>query len=132
MNIAVSKPLDPLRLIASANFRKFREAVPLTQAEASIAAGIPIDNLRRYEQGTSFPDDPVVMLRLGRVYGHTVEDFYNPNPPPPKLDQRPGWLLRTMPGVNDLPPESTARIEKVIEEEMKRVIQIREKKAKKK
>jgi transcriptional regulator with XRE-family HTH domain len=81
------------------NLVRFRKEASLSQAAAAEAAGISIDNLRRYESGKTDKVPSDVLAALAPVYGHAQEDFSNPSPPKAKLADRPVFFLRTRPGV---------------------------------
>lgn len=49
----MAKSADPRDEIVRVNLKKFREEAGLIQAEAAELSGIPIDNLRRYENGVT-------------------------------------------------------------------------------
>lgn len=131
MTSAMPKSLDPDEEILIRNLKKFREDLEMKQEDAAQAADIKVDNLRRWERGET-TINVIALKRLAEVYGQTMEAFYMLEPPPPNLEGRPSYLLRTMPGVTDLPPESTARIQQIIDEENRRLAQIRDRKTKKK
>ncbi|MGN6105448.1 MAG: helix-turn-helix domain-containing protein [Kofleriaceae bacterium] len=91
-------PEDPRNLIIRENLQRFREEASMSQADAADASGVPLDNLRRYENGVTASVPHTVIATLAKVYGHAMEDFENPNPPPAKLEERPVFFLRTRPG----------------------------------
>lgn len=94
-----TKTLEPLDEIVRANLKRFREEADLRQADAAELAGVPIDNLRRYELGITSTVPGTALRLLSVIYGHTVDDFFAADPPPPRLDDRPVFFLRTHPGV---------------------------------
>jgi transcriptional regulator with XRE-family HTH domain len=103
---------DPRSEIVIRNLRSFRAAVGMSQDDAATASGVPIDNLRRYESGTVTPPAHA-LLSLGEIYGHTVEHFFQSEPPQAKLEDRPMVFFRALPGV--VPDaELMAKVEKVI------------------
>lgn len=110
----MAKITDPHDEIVRINLKKFREEASLSQAEAAEMAGVPIDNLRRYENGVTSNVPGVVLFQLSKIYGHAVDDFHQLNPPPAKLDDRPVFFLRTRPGV-DIDPDTLAKLHEVID-----------------
>src|SRR5512139_2294896 len=110
----MAKIADPHDEIVRINLKKFREEASLSQAEAAELAGVPIDNLRRYENGITSNVPGVVLYQLAKAYGHAVDDFHQLNPPPAKLEDRPVFFLRMRPGV-DIDPDTISRLQDVIE-----------------
>src|SRR5262245_51758376 len=96
---SMAKVLDPQEELTRTNMTLFREEANLSQAEASELSGVPLDNLRRYENGTTSTIPFPVIAALAKVYGHAMEDFAMKDPPPAKLDEQPVFFLRTRPGV---------------------------------
>lgn len=94
-----SKSIEPLDEIVRANLKIFREEAELRQADAAELSGVPIDNLRRYELGITSTVPGTALRLLSVIYGHMVDDFFQRDPPPPRLDDRPVFFLRTHPGV---------------------------------
>ncbi len=94
----MAAPKDPNDEIFRRNLVGFRDDANLSQADAAELSGVAIDNLRRYESGKTAKVPSDVLSKLAKVYGHTVEDFYLPNPPKAKLEERPVFFLRTLPG----------------------------------
>lgn len=125
----MTKPADPRKLNITQNLVKFRNEAGLTQAQAAQAADVPIDTIRRLEQGTSLPD-PLTMDSLARIYGHAAGDLMLSDPPPARLEERPMFLLRTMPGMT-IDHEAEQELEALIEEVNRKQREIRERKAKK-
>lgn len=108
----MAKAVDPRNEIVRKNLVDFRKAAGFSQDGAAKDSGVPVDNLRRYELGRVVA--PVEALRrLGEVYGHTVDDFLNPDPPPARLEDRPVFHLRTLSGV-DIDPEILRGVEQAI------------------
>lgn len=95
----MAKPADPLDEIVRSNLKKFREDAEISQAEAAELSGIPVYNLVRYENGVTSTVPGTALRQLAKVYGHAVDDFFEPNPPAARLEERPIWWLRTTPGV---------------------------------
>jgi transcriptional regulator with XRE-family HTH domain len=52
----------------------------VTQQDVADLAGISVFSVSRYEGGRGIPGRDE-LLQLAQVFGRTVEDFYNPNPP---------------------------------------------------
>lgn len=130
MTVTMSKAADPQQEILLANLKRFREEAGYNQQEAATAADIPIDSLRKYEKGENEPS--VFQLeRLAKAYGHALQDFFMEQPPPAKLDERPAFLFRTMPGV-EVDAELVAEARKFIDDLNKKQREIREMKAEKK
>jgi len=77
---------------------RFREEAGLSQADAALDSGIPVDNLRRYESG-KVHFDVVVLKAMADVYGHALEDFFASDPPPAKLEDRPAIFARIRGGI---------------------------------
>ena len=96
--LAMAKRLEPIAETIRVNLVKFREEAGLSQADAANESGVPVDNLRRYERGGAGVD-ALVLKQLADAYGHQVDDFYSPDPPPAKLEERPVFFLRTRGGV---------------------------------
>lgn len=94
----MAKTEDPDDVICRRNLLAFREEADMSQADAAEAAGVALDNLRRYENGTTATVPGPVIAKLAKVYGHAAEDFYMPHPPKAKLEERPVFFLRTRPG----------------------------------
>ena len=110
----MAKPEDPEDVICRRNMVVFREAAGMSQADAADLSGIALDNLRRYESGkTSTVPGPVVAA-LAKAYGHTMEDFYNPNPPKAQLQNAPVFFLKTRPGA-EIDEKKYAELVAVIE-----------------
>lgn len=81
------------------NLKRFREEADMTSDQTAQISGVSVDNLRRYENGSSsVPAD--VLHKLAGIYGHTVDDFFQEQPPPANLATRPVFHLRTLPGVD--------------------------------
>lgn len=95
----MAKPEDPNDVICRRNMVAFREAANMSQADAADLSGIALDNLRRYESGKTTTVPGPVVAALAKVYGHAMEDFYNPTPPKAKLEGAPVFFLKTRPGV---------------------------------
>lgn len=128
----VTKPTDLKKEILAANLRKFREAAGMSQQDASFAGQFPLDNLRRYEQGTSSPG-VFVLEQLAAIYGHDMGDFFNPEPPPAKLRERSPVLLRVVPGMeDDISSDGMERIQATIAKVLRDEKEIRDRKATKK
>lgn len=79
------------------NLIRFREELGITQTAAAEEAGVPLDNLRRYEKGKNRVD-AVTLSRLAETYGRTVDDFHSEAPGPPDLSRRPVYYLRVAQG----------------------------------
>lgn len=108
----MGKTRDPLEEVVRRNLVAFREKADLSQAQAADLSGVPLDNLRRYERLDS--GVPATVLRqLADVYGHRVDDFYEPDPPPAKLEERPLLFLRSMPGT-EIDPEVFDKVMRAI------------------
>lgn len=111
----MAKALDPREETVRTNLVRFREAAKLSQAEASELSGVSIDNLRRYENGSVTTIPFQVISALAKIYGHAMEDFDLEEPPPPKLDERPTFHLRTTPGM-DVDPKFYQELKEHIEQ----------------
>ena len=97
---AMAKAPDPLEEIVRKNIIAFREGAGFSQAEAADLSGVPVYNLSRYERGESKSIPATVLHQLAEVYGRKLEDFYDPDPPPPaKVEDQPAIFLRTRPAV---------------------------------
>lgn len=92
------------------NLMKFRDEAELSQTEASELSGVVIDNLRRYESGVTRNVPGTVLAALAKVYGHAVDDFFQDEPPPAKLEEAPTIFLRTRPGA-DVPSEKLRQLQ---------------------
>lgn len=110
----MAKPTDPMDEIVRANLIKFRDEAKLSQADAADIAGVALDNLRRYENGTTATVPGTVLSALARSYGHAVDDFFSPTPPPAKLDERPIFFLRTRPGA-EIDPKTYRELQDLID-----------------
>lgn len=110
----MAKPADPLDEIVRGNLKKFREEAQISQAESAELSGIPIDNLRRYENGVTGTVPGTVLKQLAKVYGHSVDDFFDRSPPPARLEDRPVFFLRTRPGV-EVDAETHQRLQDIID-----------------
>lgn len=128
MDQDVRKPKDPKRLLIAKNLKRFRDEVGITQQDASDAAMVPIDNLRRYEQGSTTPD-AITLSKLAVVYGRTVDDFFQEHPAPARLEERPGFMLRTMPGM-ELDQKLLKRLQDEVEKANREQREQRERKKK--
>ena len=111
----MARSLDPLDEIVRVNLKRFREEVDLSQSEAAELSGVPIDNLRRYESGVTANVPGVVLYQLANVYGHTVDDFHQVDPPRAKREDLPMFFLRVRPGVQ-VDHETRSRLQKVIDD----------------
>jgi len=58
----------------SVTLKAARVNVGLTQAEAAKKLGIAIDTIRKYEQGKTFPDVPLIQ-KIEKLYGVTYNDI---------------------------------------------------------
>lgn len=96
----MTKAADTEAELVRSNLVKFREEAELSQAEAADLSGVALDNLRRYETGTTTTIPGVVLRGLALAYGHAMEDFYLEEPPPARLGEAPVFFLRTRPGVD--------------------------------
>jgi len=94
-----AKTPDPLDAIVRANLKRFREAIEMNQRAAADLAGLPVENLRRYENGKTATVPGPVLRELGKIYGHAMDDFFERDPPVANLDERPVFFLRTRPGI---------------------------------
>lgn len=101
------------------NLIKFRQERGLSQEETARAISIPVDTLRRYEQGARRVD-LTLLGRFGDVYGHSPGDFWLPDPPPhdPRLIKA-FHLVRTPKAF--IPPELEEEAERAIAELNRRV-----------
>lgn len=77
---------------------RFRKELGLGQPAAALDADIPVDSLRRYENGTRGVD-ALVLGRLAEAYGRSVNDFYMDDPPPGRPENRPAFFVRLREGV---------------------------------
>jgi transcriptional regulator with XRE-family HTH domain len=76
----MARTRDPMNDVVTTNLKKFREEAGYTSEEASRLSGVNIDSLRRYENGRSSPPGDVIR-KLARIYGRSMDDFYEENPP---------------------------------------------------
>lgn len=98
--VDMPKPPDPKDEIFRRNLKRFREEAEISQSAAAELAGIPVYNLTRYESGATASVPVAVLRELAKAYGHTMDDFFEADPPPARLAERPVWFLRTLPGVD--------------------------------
>lgn len=92
----VAKPIDSIEEIMRQNLEAFRKEAGYSQAEIAEHAGIPSVNYGRYERGENAV--PATVLKaLADAYGRAVDDFYEPEPPPPRVEP-PTFTLRSRPG----------------------------------
>lgn len=101
--------------IVRANLKRFREEAGFSQVDASEASGVPYANLVRYETGKIVSVPYSVIAALGPVYGHPLDDFRLPNPPPARREDLPVFFLRTRPGV-EIDSEMLTRLQRVIDD----------------
>jgi transcriptional regulator with XRE-family HTH domain len=80
------------------NLKRFRGERKMTQEQAGVYSGVPVDNIRRYERGTGRVD-AVELRKLGAAYGHRMEDFYLKEPPPSDPTLIPPFILLLAPGL---------------------------------
>ena len=66
---------DPTADLIRRNLIRFREELELSQPKVADRAGIAVDNLRRYEQGTR-NIDAVTLHHLAAALGHEIGHFY--------------------------------------------------------
>lgn len=79
------------------NLKRFRDEAGLTQEQAAIASGVPLDRLRSWESGkVKHPAGDLLHL-LAQIYGHVVDDFYQEDPPKPDFTNRVGVYLGGLP-----------------------------------
>lgn len=110
----MAKAHDPVLEIIRKNLRRFREEADLTVEVVAGFADLSIDSLRRWERKTQkVPIDALV--KLGEIYGHSIADFHNPNPPKADLKHRPAVAYKQLPGTH-ISPEMHAKIQRVMEE----------------
>jgi transcriptional regulator with XRE-family HTH domain len=126
----MAKARDPQEILLLTNLVRFRKEAGLSQEQASVASGVPIDNLRRYENQVNVPN-PIALKALCEVYGHTVDDAYLEDPPPARESLRPTFLLKLMPGVEDVDPELLREAQAVVAKLNEKQREIRAKKTKK-
>ena len=97
------------------NLKNFRAEAKLTQEDAAQLSGVPIDNLRRYENGKTQKIPGAVLKSLAEIYGHTVEHFFQEKPPAADFSNVPKFYLKSHPAV--VADESTiANVESAIAE----------------
>lgn len=111
---AVAKAPDPMDETVKQNLVKFREEAGLTQAEAAELSGVPVDSLRRYENGGTRNVPGTSLAALAKTYGHSVDDFFMDAPPPARLDEAPTIFLRTRPGV-DIPVDKLRALQEQVD-----------------
>lgn len=124
------KVMDPDEIRLLENLVKFRKAAGLSQDQAALASGVPVDNLRRYENQVNVPG-PMALKALCEIYGHTVDDAYMVDPPPPRDSIKPTFLLKLMPGAEDVDPELYKRLAAMVAKANEEMRDLRAKKAKK-
>lgn len=107
---AMTKTQEPMGEVVRGNLKRFREDAGYTQTAAAEASGVSIDNLRRYESGTTENVPFTVVAQLSKIYGHPIEDFTKVNPPPIKREELPVFFLRTRPGV-DIDPDIASHLQ---------------------
>jgi transcriptional regulator with XRE-family HTH domain len=90
--------LDGDREQIRANLVRFREHLGLSQQKLADRAGIPVDNLRRYEQGQR-SIDAVNLRALAGALGHLVDHFFLAEPPAADESLIPRWTARVVPGM---------------------------------
>jgi len=110
----MAKAPDPLDEIVRMNLKRFRDEASLSQAEAAELTGVPIDNLRRYENGITGTVPGTVLRQLAPAYGHAVDDFFEATPPPARLEERPVFFLRTRPGI-EVDVETHRKLQAIID-----------------
>jgi transcriptional regulator with XRE-family HTH domain len=110
----MAKPEDPRDTFARKNMVAFRKEAGMSQADAADTAGIALDNLRRYENGTTTTIPGSVIEALAKAYGHAMEDFYSPSPPKARLEERATFFLRTRPGA-EIDAKMYAELNDIIE-----------------
>lgn len=94
----MAKASDPRDELVRRNLVKFRNDAGLSQAEAGDLSGVPVDAIRRYENGTTATVPGTALSELARIYGRSIDDFFMTSPPKPKLDEAPVLFLRARPG----------------------------------
>jgi transcriptional regulator with XRE-family HTH domain len=97
------------------NLKRFREGMGLTTEELADEANIPIDTLRRLENGrrSSVPDVRD-LRRLAVPLGRTLDEFFQENPSPSQPTERPVYYIKVRRG---------AAYNEAIHRELVRVIQ---------
>lgn len=120
------KAPEPVEELIKANLLKFREEAGLSQSEAAELSGVVIDNLRRYETGSTRSVPAAALAALAKVYGHSVDDFFQEEPPPARLDEAPTIFLRIRPG-SDVPSEKLRQLQSEVDR-VNREIRARRKK----
>lgn len=76
--------------IIQENCKRFRAESGFSQQQIAERIGQSIDSVRAWEQGRRTPDRDS-MLKLARLWGRSMEDFFSEDPPPPRLTERPPW-----------------------------------------
>jgi transcriptional regulator with XRE-family HTH domain len=120
MVAAMAKVADPGDEIVRKNLEAFRKNAALSQAEAADLSGVPLDNLRRYENGTVANVPGSVLRALALSYGHSMDDFYLEDPPAAKLTEAPVFFLKTRPGA-EIDTEIYAEVRAAIETANKKI-----------
>jgi transcriptional regulator with XRE-family HTH domain len=72
------------------NCKRFREEADMTQQAVAEATGMSIDVVRAWEQKRRKPElDSVV--KLAKLYGRRIEEFFMPEPPPAARKDKPAY-----------------------------------------
>ena len=119
----VARTRNPVNDVVVANLKKFRDAVGMTTEQAAQHAKLSLDSLRRWEAGGTMPHAEALRA-LGKIYGHTMDDFYLESPPPANLVDRVEIQLMTLPGV-DVPKELLDGIQKKLDEANEKLREIK-------
>lgn len=110
------KPTDPRDEIVRANLIRFRkEADDMSQAELGDLSGVPVDAIRRYETGVTATIPGTALSEFARVFGRSIDDFFNTNPPKARPQDAPVLFLRTRPGA-EIDMEIYAKIQALVAE----------------
>lgn len=123
----MARTRDPMNDVVTKNLQAFRIEAGFTSEEASRMSGVNIDSLRRYESGRSSPPGDVIR-KLARIYGRTMDDFYEEHPPkadPTALPVFHAWARKD--ALDEFAEKKYREIQQIIE---KANADIREHKAK--
>lgn len=107
---------DPVERVIQKNLVRFREEAGFDRVGAADASAIPFETLTKYEGGElEVPN--AVLKSLAEVYGRRPGDFFEVDPPPADLSNRPGIWFRGRPEVvNAISDEDRARLDNLMRE----------------
>jgi transcriptional regulator with XRE-family HTH domain len=93
----MTKARDPIEELIRENLEKFIKESGYSQQQVADMAGIPQANFGRYVRGENVVQAGV-LKPLAELFGRTVDDFYNPDPPPPNRERVPLLFFKALPG----------------------------------